>query len=92
MKTDKVEYNTSYPVRFVQTQKFEELTGITKLAVYAYVKKGQWQEGVHYVKKGRSMFIDLFEVDKWIGAQEKRRKLRRRGRNNRSNQFDLAKK
>jgi hypothetical protein len=38
------------------------------------------------------MFIDLFEVDKWIGAQEKRRKLRRRGRNNRSNQFDLAKK
>ena len=91
MKTDKLDPQPSYPVRFVRTDKFEELTGITKMAVYAYIKQGKWEEGIQYVRKGRRMFIDLFEVDKWVGEQEKRRKARRRGNNNQSNQFNLAK-
>ena len=56
--------------RWVTVQKLSEETGLTREAIWAYRKKGKIREGVHWVKKGRRLFIDLNGFNRWLEGIE----------------------
>jgi hypothetical protein len=51
----------------VTVEKCSELYGLTQEAIRQLKKKGQWRQGIHWVKapNGR-IFIKLTAVDAWI--------------------------
>lgn len=53
--------------QFVTIEKCAELYGLSQEAIRQYKKKGQWRQGIHWVKapNGR-IFIKLKAVDAWI--------------------------
>ena len=56
--------------RWVTVEKASEETGLTREAIWAYRKKGQIQPGVHWVKKGRRLFIDMNGFYRWLEGIE----------------------
>lgn len=54
-------------MKYVLINKICELTGYTKAAVYAKVKRGVWRENVHYKKAPdeRLLFIPT-QIEKWV--------------------------
>ncbi len=50
--------------------KLSEMTGLSREAIWAYKKKGQIQEHVHWVKKGRRIFVDQIGFYKWLEGIE----------------------
>lgn len=45
--------------KWVTVEKLSELVGLSREAIWAMKKKGQLREGVHWIKKGRRLFIHL---------------------------------
>ena len=76
MMVGKNTQRASYPVRFMTTKKYEEVSGVTQQRVWNYIKIGKWIAGVHYIKEGRRIYVDLMQAEKWILDQSrpKRRK------------------
>ena len=52
--------------KWILLEKYCQLTGDTKEAVYARRKKGNWLDGVQCVLVRRRIRVCLAEVDQWI--------------------------
>ena len=54
-------------MNWVLINKLSEITGLSNQAIYAYIKKGKWREGVHFKKapNGR-LFFSLKAIEQWI--------------------------
>ena len=70
MMTDKKSKVEFYQVRFVTTKKYAEISGVSQQRVWNYIKVGEWQNGTHYFKKGRTIFVDILEAEKWMANKE----------------------
>ena len=55
---------------WVTVDKLAADTGLTREAIWAYRKKGFLQPGKHFVKKGRRIFIDRNEFNRWLEGIE----------------------
>lgn len=53
-------------MNWVRLKKLTELSGITKHAIYAYIKKGVWLHDKHYRKVNGRLFFNVKQIEKWI--------------------------
>lgn len=53
-------------MRWVTVEKAAEILGLTRQAIYARIKRREWQQGTHWIKKGARLFIDLLAIYAWI--------------------------
>ena len=53
-------------MKYVIIKKLSELSGLTNNAIYAYVKKGIWIEGNHWVKRNGRLYFNIQEIEKWV--------------------------
>lgn len=51
---------------WVTAEKAAELLGFTRQAIYARIKRREWQEGREYRKRGQRLFINMPAVYAWI--------------------------
>lgn len=58
-------------INYVLIPKFCELTGYTRKAVQNNQAKGEWLEGIHYVKRGGRILMNLEAFDKWCDGDER---------------------
>ncbi len=56
--------------RWVTVEKLVELTGLTREAIWAYKKKGKLRQEIHWVKKGRRLFIHVENFYQWLEGTE----------------------
>lgn len=48
-------------MKWVLINKLCEIKGYTKNAVYAYIKKGIWRDGIHHVKRQGRRYFNINE-------------------------------
>jgi len=53
-------------MNWVLIKKLFELSGITPHAAYAYVKKGIWHEGTHWVKRQGRLYFNVKAIEAWV--------------------------
>lgn len=53
-------------MNWVLITKLSELTGYSKQAIYAKVKKGIWREGVHYRRQRGRLHFSLKAYEQWV--------------------------
>ena len=51
---------------WVTIKKAAELIGFTRQAIYARIKRREWREGFEYKKRGKTVFINMPAIYKWI--------------------------
>ena len=54
------------PVRYVTISRAAELTGVTEWAIRKRITRCVWLEGVHWMRRGGRIYIDLEGIDKWV--------------------------
>ena len=57
-------------VKWTTVEKLAADTGLTREAIWAYKKKGYLKQGIHWTKRGRRMFINRENFDKWLEGTE----------------------
>lgn len=60
----------SYPVRYVTTTKFSEVSGLSMKAIEGKIARGTWLEGKHFYRRDGRIYINLKEYEKWIEKEE----------------------
>ncbi|WP_243854428.1 excisionase family protein [Comamonas sp. JUb58] len=58
---------------WVLAEKFEELTGVTPMAVHCRRRNGVWLDGTHCAVIARRLYVNIKEADQWIKSQLPRR-------------------
>lgn len=54
-------------MRYVLIKKAAELTGYSVAAIESKIAKGQWVDGIHFIKApDNRVFMDLEELERWI--------------------------
>lgn len=53
-------------VKWVTVEKASELLGLTKQAIYARIKRREWVQRTHWVKKRGRLFLDMPAIYTWI--------------------------
>ena len=53
-------------MKYVLINKLCELYGYSRNAIYAYVKKGIWIEGIHFVKKQGRLYFNTQAIERWV--------------------------
>ncbi len=57
--------------KWMTVEKLSALVGLTREAIYALKKKGKLRQNVHWIKKGRRLFIHVENFNKWLeGTRE----------------------
>lgn len=51
---------------WVTVEKAAELLGLTRQAIYARIKRREWQQGREYKKCGQRLFVNMPAVYAWI--------------------------
>lgn len=54
------------PIKWVKLDKFCEQTGFTRKSVYALIRNGRWMISKHFTKRGRRLFINVVEYERWV--------------------------
>lgn len=54
---------------WVLAEKFEELTGVTPMAVHNRRRAGIWLDGQHCAVIARRLYVNIKEADQWIRSQ-----------------------
>lgn len=54
---------------WVLAEKFEELTGVTPMAVHNRRRAGIWLDGQHCAVIARRLYVNIKEADQWIKNQ-----------------------
>lgn len=54
---------------WVLAEKFQELTGVTPMAVHCRRKAGVWLDGKHCAVIARRLYVNVKEADQWIKNQ-----------------------
>lgn len=62
-------------VDWVLAEKYEELTGVTPMAVHNRRRAGVWLDGKHCAVVARRLYVNIKEADKWIQSQISPRRL-----------------
>lgn len=60
---------------WVLAEKYEELTGVTPMAVHNRRRAGVWLDGKHCAVVARRLYVNIKEADKWIQNQIPPRRL-----------------
>lgn len=55
-------------MNWVRINKLSELSGLSKNAIYGYMSKGTWREGVHYRRppNNRCLYFNIKAIEKWV--------------------------
>ena len=72
---DIVPADSGSPVEWVLAEKYEELSGVTPMAVHNRRRAGVWLDGKHCAVVARRLYVNLKEADKWIQSQISSRRL-----------------
>ena len=56
--------------KYVTVEKLSEITGLSRHAIWAMKKKGKLRPGVHFVKHGRRMFINLENFNRCLEGSQ----------------------
>lgn len=72
---DIVPADAGSPVDWVLAEKYEELSGVTPMAVHNRRRSGVWLDGKHCAVVARRLYVNLKEADKWIQSQISSRRL-----------------
>ncbi len=54
------------PIKWVRLDKFCQVTGFTPKSVYALVRNGRWMISKHFIKRGRRLYINIVEYERWV--------------------------
>jgi len=54
------------PLRWIQLERYCELTGETKMAVHRRRQAGKWVDGVHCQVRDRRVWVNLEAAQKWV--------------------------
>jgi hypothetical protein len=54
---------------WVLAEKFEELTGVTPMAIHNRRRTGVWLDGKHCAVVARRLYVNIKEADQWIQSQ-----------------------
>lgn len=54
---------------WVLASKYQELTGVTPMAVHQRRKEGKWLDGTHCAVIGRRLYVNVKKADEWIKNQ-----------------------
>lgn len=52
--------------RFVTIELAAAKTGLTQPAIRAKINKGEWAEGMHYVRRDGRVYIDMEGYERWV--------------------------
>ena len=61
--------HASVEPEWVLASKYEELTGVTPMAVHQRRKEGKWLDGKHCAVIARRLYVNIKEADQWIKSQ-----------------------
>jgi hypothetical protein len=64
------------PVVWVKLAHYCKMTGDSRSAVYSRRQRGDWVDGIHCIVRGRHVWINLPEVQKWVELGRKKPLLR----------------
>ncbi|MEG1769867.1 MAG: excisionase [Comamonas sp.] len=54
---------------WVLAEKFQELTGVTPMAIHNRRRAGIWLDGKHCAVIARRLYVNIKEADQWIKNQ-----------------------
>lgn len=54
---------------WVLAEKYQELTGITPMAIHNRRRAGVWLDGQHCAVIARRLYVNIKEADRWIKNQ-----------------------
>lgn len=54
------------PIRWVQLERYCELTGESKNAVHQRRQAGKWVDGIHCRVRDRRVWVNLEAAQKWV--------------------------
>ena len=60
---------TSIEQEWVLASKYQELTGVTPMAIHQRRKEGKWLDGTHCAVIGRRLYVNVKKADEWIKSQ-----------------------
>lgn len=60
---------TAVEPEWVLAEKFQELTGVTPMAIHGRRKAGVWLDGKHCAVIARRLYVNVKEADQWIKNQ-----------------------
>lgn len=52
--------------KWATIEKCSEYVGLSKEAIRAHKKKGEWREQIHWMKRNGRIFINIENVQRWI--------------------------
>lgn len=55
-----------FPLRNVPLEQYCEMSGETTTAIRTRIFRGEWAEGIQYIKKHGRIYIILEGVDQWV--------------------------
>ena len=60
--------------KYVTIAKLREMYGFSTDAIDGKIKKRQWLQNVHFVKRNNRRFFNVAEIDRWIEGKEPSKK------------------
>jgi hypothetical protein len=61
--------STFLPIRWVQLERYCELTGDSPMAVHKRRQVGKWLDGVHCRVRDRRVWVNLEAAQKWVEGE-----------------------